>query len=78
MTMLTSVLVILSGLLVVITVALPGYASALLGSVSNNNSYTTLVPTPNMIAAGGPIPTNYTMAQQEAECAAALENPPWD
>lgn len=30
-----------------------------------------------MIAAGGPIPPNYTMAQEEAECAAELENPGW-
>ncbi len=33
--------------------------------------------TPNQIAAGGPIPPNYTMALQEAKCAAALKNPPW-
>lgn len=31
-----------------------------------------------MIAAGGsPIPPNWTIAQQEAQCAAALENPGW-
>jgi hypothetical protein len=30
-----------------------------------------------MKAADGPIPPNYAIAQQEAECAAALENPPW-
>jgi hypothetical protein len=41
------------------------------------NPYATLFPTPNMIAAGGPIPPNWTMAQEEAECAAALENPGW-
>ena len=33
--------------------------------------------TANQIAAGGPIPPNYTLASQEAECAAELENPPW-
>jgi hypothetical protein len=33
--------------------------------------------TPNEIAAGGPIPPNYTLAQQEAECVAAEENAPW-
>jgi hypothetical protein len=43
----------------------------------SNNTYSTLTLTPNQIAAGGPIPPNYTMALQEAKCAAALKNPPW-
>ena len=61
-----------------ITVGLPGYASVGNGNTSGTtNPYSTLVPTPNMIAAGGPIPPNWTMAQQEAQCAAALENPGW-
>jgi hypothetical protein len=47
------------------------------GNKSGSNPYATLTTTPNMIAAGGPIPPNYTMAQQEAKCAAELENPPW-
>ena len=46
-------------------------------SSAPSNPYATLTLTPNMIAAGGPIPPNYTIAQQEAECAAALENPGW-
>ncbi len=58
------------------TFTVPGYVNA-----SNNNGtvnpYSTLMLTPNMIAAGGPIPPNWTMAQEEAECAAALDNPPW-
>lgn len=33
--------------------------------------------TPNQVAAGGPIPPNYTLAQQESECVAAENNPPW-
>ncbi|MGC1134412.1 MAG: hypothetical protein WA941_16410 [Nitrososphaeraceae archaeon] len=41
------------------------------------NPYATLVPIPNMVAAGGPIPPNWTMAQQEAQCAAAVENLGW-
>jgi len=48
------------------------YSSSALG-----NTYATLDLTPNMIAAGGPIPPNYTIAQQEAECAAEQENPGW-
>jgi hypothetical protein len=46
-------------------------------SSAPDNPYATLTLTPNMIAAGGPIPPNYTLAQQEAECAAALDNPGW-
>lgn len=46
-------------------------------SSAPDNPYATLTTTPNMVAAGGPIPPNYTIAQQEAECAAALENPGW-
>jgi len=46
-------------------------------SSAPGNPYATPNLTPNMIAAGGPIPPNYTIAQQEAECAAALENPGW-
>lgn len=33
--------------------------------------------TPNQLAAGGPLPGNHTMALEEAECAAAENNPPW-
>ena len=44
---------------------------------ASNNPYATLTTTPNMIAAGGPIPPNYTIAQQEAQCAAEQENPGW-
>lgn len=46
-------------------------------SSAPDNPYATLTLTPNMIAAGGPIPPNYTIARQEAECAAALDNPGW-
>jgi hypothetical protein len=46
-------------------------------SSAPGNPYATLNLTPNMIAAGGPIPPNYTIAQQEAQCATALENPGW-
>jgi len=33
--------------------------------------------TPNQIAAGGPLPGNYTIALQEAKCSAEEVNPPW-
>ena len=72
------ILITLAGLLLVISSVIPGYASS--GNNNNsesNNPYATLITTPNMIAAGGPIPPNWTMAQQEAECSAALENPGW-
>ena len=46
-------------------------------SSAPDNPYATLSLTPNMIAAGGPIPPNYTIAQQEAECAVEQENPGW-
>jgi len=46
------------------------YANASSSNTSSNNPYATLTITPNMIAAGGPIPPNYTLAQQE-------ENAPW-
>lgn len=64
--------------IMIMAVGLPAYASA--GSSNNNettNPFSTLVPTPNMVAAGGPIPPNYTLAQQEAECTAAEQNAPW-
>src|SRR5439155_9808339 len=31
----------------------------------------------NEIAAGGPIPQNYTLAQQEQKCITEQKNPPW-
>jgi hypothetical protein len=68
----------LVGLLVVPTSALPGYASVGSGNDTMSiNPYATLFSTPNMISAGGPIPPNWTMTQEEAECATALENPAW-
>jgi hypothetical protein len=50
---------------------MPGYANA---STDNNNKVNTTL-TPNEIAAGGP--PNWTLVQQEAECVAADNNPPW-
>jgi hypothetical protein len=77
MILLSFLLASIAGLLLVFTSALPGYASVGSNNNSSNNPYATLTLTPNMIAAGGPISPNWTMAQEEAECAAALENPPW-
>jgi hypothetical protein len=69
----------MAGFLLVISSALPGYASSSSNNTSGStNPYSTLTTTPNMIAAGkSPIPPNWTMAQEEAECAAALDNPGW-
>ena len=58
------------GLLLVIAGALP-FASASAPDLKN----ATLL-TPDQIAAGGPIPPNYTLAQQEVECTAAEQNAP--
>ncbi|HET7284824.1 MAG TPA: hypothetical protein VFI70_09070 [Nitrososphaeraceae archaeon] len=46
---------------------------------SGSNPYATLTLTPNHIAAGGPIPQNYTLAQQEQKCVAKEGNNggPW-
>lgn len=65
-----------------LTFALPGFTNVGHAAPNvrsgNNNPYSTLTITPNMIAAGDrPIPPNYTMAQQEAKCAAATANPAW-
>ena len=59
------------GLLVMVSTALTGYGTV---GVSKNISATL---TPNQIAAGGPIPPNYTLVQQEANCIAEQKNPPW-
>ena len=59
------------GLLLVIAGALP-FASA---SVPHLKNATLL--TPDEIAAGGPIPPNYTLAKQEVECTIAEQNAPW-
>jgi hypothetical protein len=45
--------------------------------VNNYNFIKNITLTPNQIAAGGPIPPNYTLAQQEAKCIASEDNPPW-
>jgi hypothetical protein len=67
------------GLLLISTSTSPGYASTNNGN--NNNLMQDLVNTtlltPNQIAAGGPIPPNYTLAQQQFECVTTENNPPW-
>jgi hypothetical protein len=65
-------LAMMAGLLLVIASVLP-FASA---STPVNLENATLL-TPNQIAAGGPIPPNYTLVQQEAECIAGKDNAPW-
>ncbi|HEU4446278.1 MAG TPA: hypothetical protein VFR94_16520 [Nitrososphaeraceae archaeon] len=72
--------ILITGSLFVIPSALPSYATS--GNTTDDNTfyfnpYSTLAVTPNMIAAGGPVVPNWTMAQQEAECAAETENPGW-
>ena len=81
-------LVLLSSLAGVAMMAFPmsGYVNASNVNASNvnasntsgtSNPYATFMETPNMIAAGGPIPPNYTLVQQEANCIAEQKNPPW-
>jgi hypothetical protein len=81
MILLPFVLASISGLVLLSTSTSPGYASTSNGNNNNSeseNPYSTLTTTPNMIAAGGsPIPPNWTMAQEEAKCAAELDNPGW-
>lgn len=54
-----------------------------IGTLSSDANASTLnlknvtLLTPNEIAAGGPIPPNYTLAQEEQKCLAAKENAPW-
>jgi len=62
------------GLLLLSTSISPSYASS--GNASDN-PYSTLTTTPNQIAAGGPLPPNYTLVQQQSECVDAENNPPW-
>ena len=63
--------------------AVTGLVIVMVSSLSMNASASTLnaenvtLFTPDQIAAGGPIPPNYTLAQQEAECTAAEQNAPW-
>ena len=79
---------LLSSLAGVAMMAFPmsGYVNASNVNASNvnasntsgtSNPYATFMETPNMIAAGGPIPPNYTLVQQEANCIAEQKNPPW-
>lgn len=74
MTILLALVTCLAGV-VFTTLALQGHVNA----VTNNNSKSLNITllTPNQIAAGGPIPQNHTLAQHEAECVAAENNPPW-
>lgn len=52
-------------------------ASTATNNNNNNNTTSATSLTPNQIAAGGPIPPNWTMALEETECAATVENPPF-
>jgi len=69
---------IVTGLIMVGISALFGYAGANASTSPDNKTITsTTLLTPNQVAAGGPIPPNYTLAQQEAKCVASEENAPW-
>lgn len=61
-----------TGLLLLSASTSPGYAST-----GGQNSTIKAPLTSNQIAAGAPIPPNYTTVQQESECVAANPNPPW-
>lgn len=66
----TSMIIPLSGL---------ANASNSVNNTNNNNNPTFLTSTntPNQLAAGGPIPPNYTMAYNEEKCAQGENNAPW-
>lgn len=71
----------MAGLLLVVASALPGNAS----TIGNSSVLPPPQPqgivnvgvTSNQLAAGGPLPGNYTLALEEADCAAEQVNPPW-
>lgn len=60
----------LSGILALITISSPGYAS------TDNNNTTTVIEslTSNMLAANGPLPGNLSLYAEEVACSAALNN----
>jgi hypothetical protein len=58
MNLLAFIFLPLLGLILVVTSGPPGYASVGGNNSGNNNTYSTLTLTPNMIAAGGPISPN--------------------
>jgi hypothetical protein len=60
--------VILVGLLMVITGAVPGNVSASTGSSANSTL------TPDQLAAGGPLPGNLSLIESEQECIKSLQN----
>jgi hypothetical protein len=59
-------------IIIVLSASMSQYARASTLNLENATLFTS-----NQIAAGGPIPPNYTLAQQEAECVAAENNAPW-
>lgn len=65
------------GLLLIISTAMTGYAIVGSGNKSTYNIPYSPRITPNEIATGGPIPPNYTLAQQEQKCIATKQNAPW-
>jgi hypothetical protein len=46
-------------------------------TINKYNFIKNITLTPNQIAAGGPIPQNYTLVQQEQKCTSGEKNPPW-
>jgi len=64
-------LAVTSGTLLAFSSTSFGYAEP------KSSSANASILTPNQIAAGGPIPPNYTLAQQEQNCVAAENNLPW-
>ncbi len=73
MILLPFLLASISSLLLLSTSTLPGYASTNISS----SPATASILSPNQIAAGAPIPPNYTTVQQESECVSANPNAPW-
>lgn len=56
---------VIASLLLVITSAVPSYVSASTGSSPVNSTLT-----PNQLAAGGPLPGNFSLVEGEQECLA--------
>ena len=62
------ILVSLAGLLVVITAVTPTYVSATASNPVNSSL------TPNQLAAGGPLPGNLSLIEEEQECINSIQN----
>jgi hypothetical protein len=63
--------------LLIVAASLIATCAAQTNMSCSSASMTDAILSPNQIAAGGPLPGNYTIAFQEAKCAAEEVNHPW-